>query len=294
MSDQRSSLVGRDPFLPTGGIGLFASLSTGVLVFLCVLSMALSGAAVKMSDRWSNQLVQTATIRLAPAETVILDEQTAAIQTFLSFTPGVEGSSVLDRAETEEIMREWVGDEIDLNLIVLPRIIRLRLSNEPFDAAILVSQLEAAAPGAYFDDHSQWRASLERTITVLRMVSFGMVGLLLFALTVLIWLALKSAIAANTHVIATMRQLGAENRDITLGFVRRYVGLIGLGSLIGFLFGSILLLLVPEPADGEAFLADLVPKGAEWIWFAATPSLTLALAYIITRLSVQSVLETRG
>lgn len=289
-----SSSIGKDPFLPSGGVGLSAAVTSGVMVFLCCLAVALSGAIYKMSNRWAEELVETATIRLPAADQIVLDEQTAAIQTFLGFTPGIEDVAVLSRLQTEALMAEWVGDTIDLSKVELPRIIRLSLSDENFDAEILKSQLAAVTPQAYFDDHSKWRGALGQTVIVLRVVAFGMVALLVATLGVMIWLALRAAISANSQVISVMRQLGAEHKDISRGFVRRYVGLVGMGSVVGFLAGTVLLIFLPEPAEGDAFLSNITPSGLDWVVLIWVPIFALALAFAITRSVVRQVLDQEG
>ncbi|MFN7053308.1 MAG: cell division protein FtsX, partial [Gemmobacter sp.] len=56
---------------PTGHTAWLTSFTAGAMTFLAVFALALSLAAGRMADRWSDALARTATIRIsAPADQV--------------------------------------------------------------------------------------------------------------------------------------------------------------------------------------------------------------------------------
>ncbi|MEM9716553.1 MAG: cell division protein FtsX, partial [Pseudomonadota bacterium] len=224
MSKPAVPMIGRDPYLPSGGVGRLTILTAAIMVFLCVFAVALSGALLRMSERWNDDLAQTATIRLPFADADTLQQQTTAIRDALTQTQGVAGSEVLSEDATKAVLTEWIGEDINLDTVPLPTLIQVKLGSEDLDVGALQAQLSAVAPSAYFDDHSRWRGPLSLSVTILRVIALAGVVMLFTALGVLIWLSLKTSLASNSRVISVLRQLGADDKDIERGFLSRYVG----------------------------------------------------------------------
>ena len=275
-----------DPFLPSGGMGWLLTITSTVLMFLIVVAVFLSSVALQVSNRWSVQLVNTAVIQLPLVSDGEAERLLNAVDIVLSRTPGVEGYALLDDATVRADLAEWLGDVPQDDLLPLPRLIQLRLGPASLDTVALQSQLDAVAPGAIFDDYNEWRGPLSGSVLAIRILAFGSVALLVFALAVLIWLTIRSALAANGKVIEIVSQLGANERFIRRGLTRRYLGLVALGALIGSTVAMIGIYLLPTPADDGALLSDFTPTLAEWAAITAVPLAIILLAYSIIRQTI--------
>ena len=68
---------------PSGHTAWLTSFTAGAMAFLAVFAMALSLAAGRLADRWSDALERTATVRLSAPEDQ-MDLQTKAVLEILS------------------------------------------------------------------------------------------------------------------------------------------------------------------------------------------------------------------
>ncbi|MEO0342892.1 MAG: FtsX-like permease family protein [Pseudomonadota bacterium] len=277
----------RDPFIIRRGTGRLTVIVSLIMVFLCVLTVAFSSAALRLAGQWSNDLRQTATIRLPFNGDEVLSAQTAAITTVLGQTSGVQGYEVLPDDDVERVLQEWVGERLDLAYVPLPRLIRIELADEPIDIVAFTSQLKAVAPEAFFDDHSRWQAPLTRSVSTVRLLALSAIVLLLGTLGMLIWLSLQTSLAINARVISVMRLLGSEDRLIEHGFLKRYLVLVATGSAIGFVLGVAILMALPKPADPGALLSNITLRGSDWFIVPPVPIVAIITAYFATRAAVR-------
>ncbi|MGC1261591.1 MAG: cell division protein FtsX, partial [Jannaschia helgolandensis] len=143
---------------PTGHTVWLTVLTSGAMAFLAVFALALSLATGRLADRWGDSLAQASTIRVsAPAEQA--DAQVEAVMAILVTTPGIADARALDLAEQAALLEPWLGPDLPLDTIPLPRLIEVT-SDGSLDAEGLRLRLTAEVPGAVYDDHTRWREPL--------------------------------------------------------------------------------------------------------------------------------------
>lgn len=280
----RFSLSRNDSARVVPAAGLTAALTwaaAAAMAFLAVFALALSMAAGRLADRWSQTLAQTATLRISapPSE---IGPQTAVVLEILRTTPGIASTRVIEADEQRALLEPWFGPDMPVEALALPRLIEIIETAQGFDAAGLRLRLSAEAPGAVLDDHSRWRRPLVEAAAALRGLALLAVALIAGALATMVTLAALASLSANGQVIRVLRLVGARDSFIARAFVRRFTWRALVGSTGGTLVGLIILNLLPDGSEA-GFLTGLAFEGGEWGWALAVPPLAAAVAWAATR-----------
>ena len=275
---------------PTGYTVRLTLFSAAAMAFLAVFALALSLAADRLADRWSDALAKGATLRIsaAPEE---LDAQVAAALTVLETTPGIASARVLSDDEQRQLLEPWLGPDMPVETLRVPQLIAVSETSDGFDAGGLRLRLAAEVPGAVLDDHARWRKPLLSAAGGLRWL--GWVALLLIAGTTaaMVTLAANAALAANAQIIAVLRLVGAKDAYIAAAFVRRFTLRALGGAAAGTLLGMVAITLMPDTGDTGGVLTGLGFKGIDWVWPLIVPILAAAVAFFATKSAAKRVLE---
>ena len=263
---------------------------SGAMAFLAVFALALSLAAGRLADRWSDALAQSSTIRLsAPAGE--LAAQTRAVLTVLDQTPGIDSARALGDSEQRALLEPWFGPDLPIDDLPVPRLIEIVETPGGYDADGLRQRLAAEAPGAVLDDHTRWRRPLVEAADRLRMLGWVSLALILGSTAAMITLAAQAALASNEQVIRVMRLVGARDSYIARAFVRRFTRRALIGAGAGATLGTVAVALLPEAAAEGAFLTGLGFRGAGWLWPLAVPLLAIVTAFWATRIAAFRTLQ---
>lgn len=267
---------------PTGHTAWLTGFTAGAMTFLAVFALALSLAAGRLADRWSDALTATATIRIsAPPDQMAA--QTRAVLDLLGTTPGTSGARALSPAEQRALLEPWFGPDLPVDSLSLPQLVEFTEVDGGYDAQGLRLRLQAEAPGAVLDDHTRWRRPLAVAAERLRLLGWLALGLIGGAMTAMITLAANSALAANAQVIRVLRLVGAQDGFIAGAFVRRFTFRATAGSAVGMLAGVVGILLLPSADAAGGFLTGLGFQGQGWLLPLTLPALAALVAWAATR-----------
>lgn len=274
---------------PTGFTAQLVLLTAGAMAFLMVFALALSLASGRLAARWSDELTQGATLRIAaPVEQ--LEAQTRAALRVLETTAGVAGARALTSAEQQELLAPWFGPDLPIDTLPIPRLIEITETRDGFDAAGLRLRLSAEVPGAVLDDHSRWRRPLVRAAGLLRWLGWISILVIGAATAAMITMASNAALSANAQVIAVLRLVGATDNFIALAFVRRFT----LRSLTGAAAGTVLAMgavaLLPSAGAEASFLTGLGFQGWHWSLPLVVPVLIGVVAFSATGVAARRTL----
>jgi cell division transport system permease protein len=269
---------------PSGHTAWLTQFTAGAMAFLAVFALALSIAAGRLADRWSDALERTATVRLSAPDDQI-DLQTQAVLEVLSTTPGIASARALEDAEQRALLEPWFGPDLPVDALPLPRLIELTEDGAGYDSEGLKQRLAAEAPGAVLDDHTRWRRPLAVAADRLRLLGLLSIGLIGAATAAMITLAANAALAANAQVIRVLRLVGARDAYIARAFVRRFTLRALSGAAIGTVAGMIGVALLPSTEAAGGFLTGLGFTGAGWLLPLALPPLAAIVAFLATRAS---------
>ncbi|WP_375550915.1 cell division protein FtsX [Rhodophyticola porphyridii] len=269
---------------PTGYSARLTVFTAGAMAFLAVFAMALSLAADRLADRWSDALARTSTIRIS-APLAELEAQTWAVLTVLEQTSGVDSARALTDDEQRALLEPWFGPDLPVADLPIPRLVEVVETAEGYDAEGLRQRLAAEAPGAVLDDHTRWRRPLVEAANGLRLLGWVAIGLILASTAAMITLAAGSALAANQGVIKVLRLVGARDNYIVRAFVRRFTLRALSGAMAGTIAGMIAVALLPRAGDEQAFLTGLGFSGLHWLWPLTVPVLAAVTAFWATRIA---------
>lgn len=267
---------------PAGHTAWLTSFTAGAMAFLAVFALALSLAAGRLADRWSDALERTATIRLAAPEDQ-KDAQTKAVLDILATTTGVASARALSDEEQRALLEPWFGPDLPLDALPLPRLIEITEGDPGYDGEGLRQRLAAEAPGAVLDDHTRWRRPLAVAASRLRLLGLLSIALIGTATAAMITLAASAALAANAQVIKVLRLVGARDSYIARAFVRRFTLRALGGAAIGTALGMIGIALLPSTDTAGGFLTGLGFEGIGWLWPLTLPPLAAVVAFLATR-----------
>ncbi|MEM9395224.1 MAG: cell division protein FtsX [Pseudomonadota bacterium] len=290
MSDTRIDLRANDIVPPSGFTARLTLFTSAAMAFLAVFAVALSLASTQLATRWSEAMARTATIRLsAPAGQV--EAQTRAVLTALETTPGVASARVLSETEQQDLLAPWLGTNLPVDTLPIPRLIEVVETPQGFDGTNLRLRLTAEAPGAVLDDHTRWRRPFIAAAEHLRFIGLLSVVLIGGAMAAMITLAANSALAANAQVIRVLRLVGARDIVIARAFVRRFAARALVGALVGAATGVVALLFLPSGGGPQTIFDDLGFSGSSWFLVPLIPLGAISVAYFATRFAALRMLR---
>nr|WP_170301094.1 cell division protein FtsX [Frigidibacter albus] len=275
---------------PSGFTARLTVFAAAAMAFLAVFALALSFAAGRLSDRWSDALAQSATIRVSAPQDQI-DRQVTAVMGVLETTPGIASARQLPPEETQALLAPWFGPDLPVETLPIPALIELVEGGGGFDAEGLRLRLQAEAPGAVLDDHDRWRRPLVAAAGRMKLLATGSLLLIGAAMAAMITLAAQAALAANGQVIRVLRLVGARDVYIARAFVRRFTLRAAGGAAVGAALAMIAVALIPAGDDGEGFLTGLSFEGGEWIWPLLLPLMAAGVAFAATRAAALRALK---
>ncbi len=267
---------------PTGFTAHLTLFSAGAMAFLAVFALALALATGRLAERWSSELAQSVTIRVS-APSVEQQARTQAALQILGTTPGVGKYRQLPPDEVAALLTPWFGPDMPVDALPVPALIDVPIAGDDFDAEGLRLRLEAEAPGAVLDDHTQWRQPLVSAAKRLRVL--GVLSLMLIAASsaAMITLAAKAALAANGQVIRVLRLIGAKDITIATAFVRRFTQRAAVGSTVGTFVGMLGIAMLPGMNAAGGFMTGLGFQGWGWLLPLLIPVVAAAVGFFATR-----------
>lgn len=222
------------PIVPPGNIaGQALSLVVAIMAFLACLTVG----AVSMVDRsasvWQSQISREATIQIRPAQDFDIETALEEARTIAGSYDGVTDASIISMDETGELLAPWLGAELDLSQLPVPRLVVVTIDEaSPPDFAAMRQAITEVVPNATLDDHRAWvdrLVSMARTTT---WVGLAILLLVLAALTLTVVFATRGALAGNQILIEVLHFVGARAGFIAAQFQRRFFW-IGLRGALG-------------------------------------------------------------
>ncbi|MEJ0092312.1 MAG: ABC transporter permease [Methylocella sp.] len=230
-----------------------------VIAIMAFLAALTAGAAIMIADAssgWQSQVAREMTIQIRPTVGRDIEADANKAAELAKKMPGVASVRPYSKDESEALLQPWLGDNLDLTELPVPRLIVISL--EPganLDAAALNKTLTEAIPGSSLDDHQVWLerlAIMAKTVVAVAAVIFVLV---LIAMTLAVAFATRGAMAGNREIIEILHFVGAADDYISRQFQRHFLQLGLRGGAIG---GGAALLIFPA-------CSTLVS------WFRATP-----------------------
>lgn len=213
-------------------------LCAALMGFLSIYTYTLGSIANRLADNWQAALTSSASLRIIAPDDEI-DKIAAAATEVLNTSLGIASFEEIPREGQLALLKPWLGGNIPEELLALPRIYAVTINEAQFDEAALLLRLEAEAPEAIWDNHQRWQGPLLKSAARMRLLAWVSTAIIALAFCLLIFLATEASVAANAGNITLLRQIGATDRWIQSGFVRKLTMRAAIGAFIGICLGFV-------------------------------------------------------
>lgn len=237
------------------------------LCFLAALSGLIARSAYAAADSWTERVTGQITIRVRGDDA----GAARAVQLALA-TPGVASAHVLSRAQSEELLRPWLGAGGVPEDLPLPHLIAAEAAPGSVGIAdALAGRLRDAGINATVDDHVVWSKDVNRATDLAGLAALIAVGLLGATAVAVIAFATHATLLARRDIVELLHLSGARDGFISGLFEQRFL-------MLGVQAGAVGALLAFGAA---AFILFLVKQADEQIWLLPQLSLSLADGLIL-------------
>lgn len=226
--------VRQAPIVPERSVsGRTLMLLIAIMTFLC--SVTLGGVVLvqKSAVAWSADVGREVTIEIRPTPGEVMDSNLRTAVSLAEATPGVASARALTLKESEDLLKPWLGDNVDFSGLDIPRLVVVKLS-DPANADLgKLAKDISGIPGASLQTHSAWRQELNAmagTIVVAGLLVLGLIGV---ATVLAVVFATRGTMASNREIVDVLHFIGASNDFIAGEFQGRFLMLGFRGGLAG-------------------------------------------------------------
>ena len=239
------------------------------LCFLAALSGLVARSAYSAADEWTERVTGQITVRVRGD-----DDATKRALAIAKAAPDIVSARALERAESEDLLRPWLGSTVPADL-PLPHLIAAEASPAAAKAGgtgeRLSTALKAANIDATVDDHIVWSKDVKRATDSAGLVALVAVGLLGATGLAVIAFATHATLLARRDMVELLHLTGAKDTFISGLFERRFL-------MLGVQAGALGALLAFGAA---AFILFVVKQSDQQIWLLPQLSLSLADGLIL-------------
>jgi cell division transport system permease protein len=214
------------------------------MTFLSAVTLGGVVLVQKSAIAWSSDVGREVTIQIQPIDGEVMDSNLRTAVALAEATPGVSSARALTLQESQNLLKPWLGDGLDLSSIQIPRLVVVQLG-DPTDADIpkLVRDLQSVK-GATLDTHAAWREQLNVMSGTIVFSGLLVLALIVVATVLAIVFATRGTMASNREIVDVLHFIGASNSFIAGEFQGRFL-LIGFrGGIVGGLAAIIFFFLV--------------------------------------------------
>jgi cell division transport system permease protein len=276
-----------------------------IVIIIMTFLASITAGAVEMissaSSGWSTQIAQEMTIQIRPKTNRNIETDLATAEKLARDSNIFSDINVYTKAQSERLLEPWLGANLNLEQIPVPRIMVLKIKTDTSlnitnSIQTLKQNLNTNVPTATLDDHRQWSSRLSTMAGTMVFSGIFILMLVLVATALAIGFATRGAMAGTREIINVLHLVGAEDRFIADEFQRHFLKLGARGGIIGgflaififFITGKISnsLRATPQGDQIEALFGsfNLGLRGFAAIF--AIMLLVAALTAIITRVTV--------
>ena len=283
------------------------SVAGRTLMFLIAIMTFLSGVTLggvvlvqKSAIAWSADVGREVTIQIKPVAGEVMESNLRLAVSLAESTPGVASARALTLEESQNLLKPWLGEGLDLSTLEIPRMVAVQLSDpQDADLAKLANDLKSIK-GASLDTHAAWRQQLNTMAGAIVVSGLLVLALIVTATVLAIIFATRGTMATNREIVDVLHFIGASNSFIAGEFQGRFLSIGFRGGIVGGLGAIIFFVLVSFgagsviPAEANQQLGILFGRFALGIdgiiGIAAVVPVIAALTAITSRLTVRRFL----
>lgn len=230
-----------------------------LIAIMAFLSSVTVGGVVlvqKSAIAWSSDVGRELTIQIKPLPGESMDSNLRLAVALAQATPGVASAHALSLEESQNLIRPWLGDGLDLSTLQIPRMVTVQLSDPAeVDVAQLADDLKSIK-GATLETHAAWRQQLNTMAGAVVISGLLVLALIVVATVLAIVFATRGTMAQNREIVDVLHFIGASNSFIAGEFQGRFLAIGFRGALIGGL-GAIIFFFAVSLAASNVTSTDV-------------------------------------
>lgn len=293
--------INRDEIpLKGDGSNLFLEVMIAVAVFMFAISLAGALSINSMVSNWSNSILSALTVQIMPVNNVntqkaieeTLIHQNKAIE-LLKTIDGIEEVTPLSDEQLQKLLKPWLGDEIDIKNLPIPRLIDVRIKkNANIDYIDLSEKLSEVSPRATLDSHKLWLAKLINFAGGLQNLAIMTLVLVLLITSGAVIYTTKSSLGVHKQIINILHIMGAKDAYIAKQFAKRFGFLAVRGGIVGVLIAIPTIFAIANMASNieGGIISDASLSTLSWIAIISLPIFATLISMTTAYLTVKKTL----
>jgi cell division transport system permease protein len=267
-----------------------------IMVYLIALALFSVLSMNRISGQWDSALSAHITVQLPPAE-LSLDDQPVDVEAILEVLgqkPEVASAELLDKADIDRLMEPWLGTPEATFSLPLPRLIAVTLHPAAqLDVHRLSQEIRNISIDALVVDHKKGLEGLIDLAGWIRLISAGVIILIVTSAVLMAVLITKMGLAAHAPVIELLHLMGAEDRYVADQFQRHALRVGLMGGLIGLALSLATFAIIEQITSGldHSLVPNLSFSAPQWAVLFALPLAAAGVTTLTVRLTVQRSLS---
>ncbi|MBE6446366.1 MAG: hypothetical protein E7021_03090 [Alphaproteobacteria bacterium] len=270
-----------------------------LMVFIGTLLSGMGLFVYNSLDRWHQGVSQSLTIQINTYDengVYRQDEIPVDVEKVLSIvrtTPGVKEASVLNELQMAELMAPWIGADVSISDLPLPKLIDVAIDpeNPPF-LEQLKMDLNVQVPNATMDSHRIWLSQLVKMSNRILQLIGAILILLIITVIFTVGYTTRANLKIQEPIIRLVHMMGAKDLYITNRYAWRTLKRAFTGGFIGFACASPILFGLMCCFGGMSdtiFVTNLLWE--QWVFLAVCPIVIALVAFITTFKTVMGYLK---
>lgn len=267
----------------------------------CLIGFAalLLALAVSLNDGVSaNTQAITGTLQVEIPKDVAAEKASMdRIVSTLRRTPGVTSVDVLNEDAMEALLKPWMGEDFSLDDLPVPVMVDVATKvvdgKTAVDTKTLRTSLKAVDKRISLEDRGPWASQMNRATTLLQGLVLLVAGLLIACVMGMIVLVARTNLKLHFKAVSLLHMFGATDEYILRQFQWNNAALAARGALVGSLFAALVFTswVVLSHRWESPILPPVSFAVGHGFAFLLLPVITAAIAFVATRLTVQSMLR---
>ncbi|APG61507.1 hypothetical protein LPB140_00120 [Sphingorhabdus lutea] len=266
-----------------------------IMMFLATLAigsaLALGNLAMESRAKISKQI----SIQILESNEQLRAQQAEQILNILKKRSDIVTAAIVPAQDVEEVVAPWLGDSLTGSELYLPTLIEAETYEDfnQIELNQLKSQLRDAAPQMSLESQAEWLKPLFTFTQSMTLLAIFLVFLLAAATSATIALTVRSALNTHWATIEIMHQMGSSDQQIARLFQRRIALDALLGSVVGVIFGAVIIIIFDWQFSKMAvgiFSQSQFPLYG-WLIIALVPLLAMFLSWLMARFTARRALR---
>lgn len=281
--------------------GLFLQVIISIAVFIFAITLSGVLAVNSMIGNWNRSILGSLTVQVIPSQNPnqekALSETLAHQEKVVDFLRSVNGVlkvTPLTNEQLGELLTPWLGDDISINELPVPRIIDVKIdSNVNINFSQLSKDLNNVSPLASLDNHKLWLNKLIAFADGLKMIATTILLLVSLITSGAIFYTTKMSLGLQRGVIEILHIIGAKDTYIAQQYARHMGALGFIGGLGGIVFAIPAIFFIGNLASAieGGIISETSLSISDWITILSLPIFAMIIAITTAYYTVKQTLK---